>query len=238
MLPLLKGAVGWGNSMSKDFNQPKIIESYDQHIQKLIPGYALMHQQIQVLLYMHLKQNAHLLIIGCGTGYELIQLALAFPNVQFTAIDVAENMIKKAQQNIKHAQIKNKIDFLCGDTSILSTINYQFDAALSILVAHFVPMDLKKSFFTDIYHAIKPNACLIHVDLMAFEHENGAEYLVKLAQLTGLHPKQSQLMLNTFDKEFYLMSTQEMDDIYAMIGFKKHEYFLKIFNYYGAIVYK
>ncbi len=29
--------------MAKDFNHPVVVESYDEHIRKLIPGYELIH---------------------------------------------------------------------------------------------------------------------------------------------------------------------------------------------------
>ncbi len=31
--------------MAKDFNSPKVVEGYDVHIRKLIPGYEVIHQQ-------------------------------------------------------------------------------------------------------------------------------------------------------------------------------------------------
>lgn len=58
--------------MAKDFNSSKVVNTYNEHIRKLIPGYELVHQQIQALLKAYIAGNqVHLLIIGCGTGYEL-----------------------------------------------------------------------------------------------------------------------------------------------------------------------
>ena len=31
--------------MAKDFNSPKVVEGYDAHIRKLIPGYEVIHLQ-------------------------------------------------------------------------------------------------------------------------------------------------------------------------------------------------
>ena len=82
--------------MAKDFNQPFVVDGYDAHIRKLIPGYELVHLQISALLKTYLPEQAHILVVGCGTGYELRYLTQQFPQWQFTAIDPAENMLHKA----------------------------------------------------------------------------------------------------------------------------------------------
>ena len=51
--------------MAKDFNSSKVVNTYNEHIRKLIPGYELVHQQIQALLKAYIAGNqVHLLIIG------------------------------------------------------------------------------------------------------------------------------------------------------------------------------
>ncbi|HBO70864.1 MAG TPA: class I SAM-dependent methyltransferase, partial [Acinetobacter sp.] len=57
--------------MTKDFNSSKVVDEYDQHIRKLIPGYEMLHQQVDAILQSALPPKAHILIVGCGTGYEL-----------------------------------------------------------------------------------------------------------------------------------------------------------------------
>ena len=36
--------------MAKDFQSQTVVDGYDQHIRKLIPGYELVHLQIQAIL--------------------------------------------------------------------------------------------------------------------------------------------------------------------------------------------
>ena len=54
--------------MAKDFQSQTVVDGYDQHIRKLIPGYELVHLQIQAILKTHLPEHANVLIVGCGTG--------------------------------------------------------------------------------------------------------------------------------------------------------------------------
>ena len=59
--------------MAKDFNSPQVVEGYDEHIRKLIPGYELTHQQVDAILSHHYgdQENVQILVVGCGTGYEI-----------------------------------------------------------------------------------------------------------------------------------------------------------------------
>lgn len=222
--------------MAKDFNDPQIVEHYDAHIRKLIPGYELVHQQIQTLLALHLPDSAHILIVGCGTGHELIALAQVFPNWQFTAIDPAQHMIEKIEERLKNINLVNKISLICGDTTILSDLKIQFDAALSILVAHFV--ENKQQFYQDISQSLKKSAICISYDLLTFKQEKEQFRLKYLAELTGLHSKQSQIMLERFNDDFHLVNLSQLQQIYQNVGFQSSEVFCQIFNYYGLIAYQ
>lgn len=81
--------------MAKDFNSQKVVELYDDHIRRLIPGYELMHQQVDAFLQSALSADAEILIVGCGTGYELEYLLKRHPTWTFTAVDPSLSMFRK-----------------------------------------------------------------------------------------------------------------------------------------------
>ena len=87
--------------MAKDFHSAIVVAGYDSHIRKLIPGYELVHQHINAILSSHLPETARILIVGCGTGYELQYLLQQHPQWQFTAIDPSLNMLQQAEKNIQ-----------------------------------------------------------------------------------------------------------------------------------------
>ena len=82
--------------MAKNFHSELVVANYDEHIRKLIPGYELVHQQIDAILTTHLPEIAHILVVGCGTGYELSYLLQRHPNWIFTAIDPSATMLEQA----------------------------------------------------------------------------------------------------------------------------------------------
>ena len=156
--------------MAKDFHSAIVVAGYDSHIRKLIPGYELVHQHINAILSSHLPETARILIVGCGTGYELQYLLQQHPQWQFTAIDPSLNMLQQAEKNIQSVTGYERVRFIQADTHQFAQQakleNLQFDAALAILVAHFVPVAEKPLFFQDIYQTLKPAAILLSYDLM------------------------------------------------------------------------
>ena len=140
--------------MAKDFNSQHVVDGYDVHIRKLIPGYEVVHQQIQALLKTYVNEHAHVLIVGCGTGYELGYLLQLFPNWSFTATDLSATMLDKAKQYIQPLDALHRVEFALADVDQLKTDSI-YDAALSILVTHFVPYAHKPDFFKAIVFALK-----------------------------------------------------------------------------------
>lgn len=122
--------------MAKNFHSEVVVASYDDHIRKLIPAYELVHQQIEAILSTELPENAHILIAGCGTGYELSYLLEQHPHWTFTAIDPSVTMLEQAKKNLAPFAAEQRVRFIQSTTHGLERDT--FDAALAILVAHFI----------------------------------------------------------------------------------------------------
>lgn len=219
--------------MAKDFNHPRVVEGYDQHIRKLIPGYELIHLQVHAILKNLLPAQAEILVVGCGTGYELAYLAEHFPEWKFCAIDPAPNMLQQAQQHLAQLQLGHNIRFVLGDTQVLQSMPQQFDAALSILVAHFVPVELKLGFLRDIAHSLTASGICMSYDLMALADPLQGQILKSMAELTGLTEQQADNMLARLHDDFYLVSAQEMQALYLQAGFQDVAPYSQVLNYVG-----
>lgn len=224
--------------MAKDFNDPRVVESYDEHIRKLIPGYELFHLQVHALLKTYVPSQADILVVGCGTGYELQYLAEKFPLWRFTAIDPAPNMIEKAKQHIDDSGLSSRIECIVGDSSILQNITTTFDAALAILVSHFVAVESKLVFFKDIANNLSNTGICLSVELTQFENKHDLDALKTLTLDSGLHEKQVQVMADRITDDFALVSAENMTDLYRNAGFSFVKTFAQVSNYYGFIGFK
>lgn len=223
--------------MAKDFNSPKVVEGYDEHIRKLIPGYEVIHLQVDAILQSVLKPNAHILIVGCGTGYELEYLLKRHPNWKFTAVDPSLTMLQKAQEQVELLDKSSQVTFIHGDTSALP-LEACFDAALSILVAHFVADDMKPTFFKDIYDRLKEKAVLLTYDLMTCINPMQLQALRYLCLAQGLTEEQCQKMLERMAQDFFSLTTEGYIKLLEKTGFESIQSYTQILTYQGFIAKK
>ncbi len=219
--------------MAKDFSHPKVVENYDEHIRKLIPGYELVHLQIQSILQTELKSNARVVVAGCGTGYELEYLMRILPEVHFIVFDPSELMIAKAQQRFEHQADLNRIEFHVADHSILAQYTDQFDAALAILVSHFLNPEVKKAYFKALYSSLKDAGFCLSYDLMQFHNQSQILQLQYLTQSLGLSEKQSQSMIERIADDFDLIPIDDMQQLLRNCGFRQTTCFAQVLNFYA-----
>lgn len=223
--------------MAKDFNSQHVVDGYDVHIRKLIPGYEVVHQQIQALLKTYVNEHAHVLIVGCGTGYELGYLLQLFPSWTFTATDLSATMLDKAKQYIQPLDALHRVEFALADVDQLKT-DPTYDAALSILVTHFVPYAQKLNFFKAIDSRLKQQGMFIGFDLTEIKTDQEREMLKNICEGNGLSAAQSAAMLSRLADDFYPLSEQETFEQLSLAGFGSVQRFTQILSYQGFMALK
>lgn len=223
--------------MAKDFNSQYVVDGYDVHIRKLIPGYDVVHQQIKALLKTYVDDYAHVLIVGCGTGHELGYLLQLFPNWTFTATELSETMLDKAKQHIHSLNASQRVEFVLGDVDQLKT-GQAYDAVLTILVTHFVNYLDKSKFFKAVYSRLKPQGLFLTFDLLRIKSEQELEILKHICEANGLTTSQAAAMINRIEDDFYPLSEQETFEQLKLSGFDSVERFTQILSYQGFMALK
>ncbi|HEY0892920.1 MAG TPA: methyltransferase domain-containing protein, partial [Cellvibrio sp.] len=79
--------------------------------------------------------NVSVLIAGCGTGFEPIELARMDKNAQITALDLSSKSLAYAKRMADELRISN-IDFVQGNILDAAELNIQFDLINSTGVLH------------------------------------------------------------------------------------------------------
>ena len=222
----------FGQMMAKDFNAPHVVEGYDQHIQQLIPAYALMHLQVQSILACDYPNARHFLIVGVGTGYELHDLLSRYPKAQFTALDPAANMLQHARQQCSAQQ--HRIRFIESTLQDFQT-EQQFDVVLILLVSHFVQD--KSCFWQKAYQLLRVGGIVISYDLMQPEPQE-LGYLKQLCQHQGLSQTQANRMLQRLEDDFFLLDAYDYQQQLIQVGFKHIYCYLKVLCYAGWLAKK
>lgn len=240
--------------MAKNFHHPQVVENYDQHIRQLIPGYELVHLQVQSILKAHFdrqsdfkntqnslsrtERHPQILVVGCGTGYELGYLTQQFPLAHVFATDLSENMLQKAKENLENKYKHHCVNFILADTMALAKLEKKFDAVIVILVTHFIESEKKLAFFSDLANVMTDDALLLSFDMMDFVHPIQVDQLKDLSSQFGLTQQQVDRMFERLNDDFYLLDVEEFKSLLRKTGFKTVQSFTQILNFYGWIMSK
>ncbi|BBN83593.1 hypothetical protein PA25_35780 [Pseudoalteromonas sp. A25] len=102
---------------------------------KVVNMSALSVTQCMARLGMKAVPAPNILIAGCGTGLQVIELAFANPDGHITAIDISPMSISYAQQMVKRYQLSN-VEFRLLDILEAKQLAQQYDFIISTGVLH------------------------------------------------------------------------------------------------------
>jgi 2-polyprenyl-3-methyl-5-hydroxy-6-metoxy-1,4-benzoquinol methylase len=85
-----------------------------------------------------IPQAAHILIAGCGTGYQVALESLRYPDAKITAIDISETSLRYGAERCSKAGLHG-IEFRTLDLHRVSELGRQFDAIFCTGVLHHLP---------------------------------------------------------------------------------------------------
>jgi tRNA (cmo5U34)-methyltransferase len=138
---------------------------YDLDIRKAIPGYESLHGMTQSLLQTSLSKSARLLIVGSGTGMELVNYSKPNPDWLLTGVDPSAEMMAIAQVELADQGLQERVNLHTGYVNSLPETE-PMDAATLMLVMHFLTDDgVKLQLLKDIAQRLNPGAKLILADL-------------------------------------------------------------------------
>ena len=152
---------------------------YDRGIRMIIPAYESLHQMLNYLLSSLLPIDAHILVVGAGTGMDIITCGMANPQWTFMAVEPSESMFAACQKNIAASGLNTRVQMHCGYVDNLSD-DLKFDAATAILVSHFIQGEQKKlQFFSKIATFLPDGAPFIAADLQGDKTGQDFQLLIK-----------------------------------------------------------
>ena len=138
---------------------------YDGKIRRLSPAYEPLHQMTNQLLRSLLPANAHILVVGAGTGMDVVTCGRTNPMWRFTAVEPSQQMATLCRANIASEGFDDRVSIHCGYMEELPELP-TFDAAISIFVSHFILSENDKSkFFANISSRLKADAPFVVADL-------------------------------------------------------------------------
>ncbi|WP_257326716.1 class I SAM-dependent methyltransferase [Pseudoalteromonas rhizosphaerae] len=209
---------------------------YDSRIPRLVPGYELLHNSTAAQLQATLGDEAHILVIGAGTGKEVALLAALQPKWHFTAQDTSQDMLDIAKQRFVELGISERVTLHLGSPSELTQ---QADAALCLLVMHFVADNGdKKAMLQAISTQLKAHGQLYLADLMRPETLFERDAQLILSKQLGLTETGVERMQHNFEHEFFPLDRIRLADLLDETGFNSGKLYFKTLGFSGYVAQK
>lgn len=137
---------------------------YDNLARKAVFGYDQLFTMITAIISDEQNDSKNILVVGCGTGMELITFGNLMPNWQMTGVDPSEEMIKISKARIDEQKLSNRVTLHRGFVEDLPE-EEKYNAATLIFVARFIPDDKKKLLlFQNIAKRLRSGSKFIIVD--------------------------------------------------------------------------
>ncbi len=141
--------------------------SYDWLFPSVV--YQAIHKRL--LEYVNLPTSANVLDLGCGTGKLLHRLAINFPNLQGTGLDLSTEMISQANSRNCYPQ---RLTFLSGNAEEMPFAEEQFDAVFNTI--SFLHYPHPQQVFNEVSRVLRPGGYFYLVDSY-FKWQDEFQYL-------------------------------------------------------------
>ena len=215
---------------------------YDLDIRKAIPGYEALHGMAYSWLQTNLGASARLLVVGSGTGMELVNYCQQNPKWSLTGVDPSAEMMAIASEEITSLGYQERVNLHTGYVSTLPETE-PMDAATLILVMHFLADDGSKlQLLKDTAQCLKPGAELVLADL----HGNkSSPYFAKFRQAwqalyfskldSEARAKAEANFQTSIDNSIHFISEARIIELLQAAGFDRITKFYNAFLFGGWI---
>jgi tRNA (cmo5U34)-methyltransferase len=228
-----------------DFQQEKYAKGapgYDERICKLFPFYETIHTAINAVLRVYLGAESEILIVGAGTGGEILELGKTNPGWRFLGVDPAKPMLDLAKEKIEAAGLADRVSLVNGFIGDLP-ISKLYDGATAAMIMHFVPDDGGKiEFLRAIASHLKTGAPLVLMDangdLNAPESELLIEAWKQQQVLAGVKSEEVESAMKERMKAIQFVSSKRIEELLAEAGFYRIQRFFQNFMLVGWVAFK
>lgn len=203
-----------------DYFPPAAAATYDEKNRKLSPISEAIHF-LTGLVLKDLPPRARILCIGVGTGAEILSLATKFPEWTFVGVDPSEAMLKVCKDRLEAAHVLDRCQLIHGYTKDVA--EEKFDAAVSILVGHFVPRDERSSLYQQIINRLNIGGCFVNIEISFDLNSDSFPAMLKewskIQSLMGATPSSLDNLESTLRERLAILPPNEVEDLMKQAGF-------------------
>ena len=137
---------------------------------------AQMNKIHHILKKLNLKEGQHLLDIGCGWGYLIIEAAKLY-KVKALGITLSEEQFKKAKERIKQEGLEDLVDVQLMDYRNLEKSNLEFDRIVSVGMAEHVGHANLPLFFKNVDSVLKESGLFLLHNITKLVETEGNKWI-------------------------------------------------------------
>ena len=196
-------------------------DGYDDRIRRIAPGYDTLHGLLASVLTATLGDEAHLLVVGAGTGAEIDAMGEAQPGWQFTAVDPSSEMLARCRERMAGTDLDGRVEYVCERVEDLSS-GRTFDGATSIFVSHFLQTrEAKEQYVESIARRLRSGAPFVFADL--YDPGDEADQLWAAWQewfaRVGASDEEVERTFSKMEDEISFVPEEELNQILQTTGF-------------------
>lgn len=203
------------------FFSREMAEGYDQRNRGLAPIADNMHFLVRLVL-ADLPSSARILCVGVGTGAEILSLAGIHPDWSFVGVDPSAGMLDVCRGRLKQAGLLDRCELVHGRVEDVAE-GAQFDAVLSMLVAHFVGRDDRAGFYRNIHDRLKPGGYFVSTEICHDLDSAGFPEMLKnwerVQALMGATPESLQKLPDLLRNALCVLSPEQTEAMLRAAGF-------------------
>ncbi len=195
--------------------------NYARRAEAAIPGRTGLYRCLAAC-FADLPSASRVLVVGCGTGEELLTLAEILPTASFVAVDPADAMLQICSRRLSQAGIESRVMLVQGYVQQVAS-QERFAAATSILVAQHIQADAEAlDYFSAIAARLLPRGRLYTADLhigLGQDRTRLIELWEQQARLAGLERELVEGIAQRFHGEMRPRSEEEVMSLLQRAGF-------------------
>lgn len=197
-----------------------VSRAYDERNRKLAAISEGMHFLIRLALH-DLPARARVLCVGVGTGAEIMSLSAAFPGWTFTGVDPSAEMLEVCAEKLAQAGLQDRCTLIHGQVQD-APAGAEHDAALSVLVGHFVRREARLDFYQQMTARLRSGGQLVNAeisfDLEAPEFPAMLKDWEQVQALMGATPESLASLPTQLREMLAVLPPREVEDLLRRSG--------------------
>lgn len=197
----------------KSFADP---QRYLAEIRQLVPGYDALQESIGPVGATWVEtEEARVLVVGCGPGQEIVNLANVNPRWMIDAIDPEPKMVAGALEVVRRTGLDDRVS-VRRCTLSEATVDDRYDLTVCLLVGHLIADDgERETFVSDLARSLRPGGVLILAELVDRQGEHSLHSNAHLlwAQSAGLSEGRCGILDARLNGGFAMLNRARLDHL-------------------------